>query len=245
MSVDKHAIFTLPLFPLHMVLFPHMPLQLHIFEHRYKVMIERCIDQNTPFGVVLIRDGDEVGEPAIPYDIGCTAQILGLERYGDGRLNLLAAGRHRFRLLEYREADLPYLVGKAELLEDQPYDTNRIAPLTGKLAALFVRYLEMLATRSGETLPPVQLPGDPVTLSFCAASVLLQDAEEKQLLLELTDTAERIEHEILWLKGQMMILEEAERLSGTKKECTLLGDKLKPLNPEDTEWREFLEESRN
>jgi Lon protease-like protein len=245
MEIDKNKqVFEIPLFPLHTVLFPHMPLQLHVFETRYKVMIERCLQQGSPFGVVLIREGDEVGAPAGPFDVGCTAQILGAERFEDGRMNLVVAGRYRFRLLEYTEADLPYLVGKAELLEDRPYDSRRIAPLTGKLAALFVRYLEMLATRSGEVLPPVQLPGDPVTLSFCAASVLLQDAAEKQILLELTDTAQRIEHEILWLKGQMTLLEDIEKLNveqGSKEKKELL----KPINPTDTDWQDFLKDSLN
>ena len=79
----------LPLFPLRTVLFPGMPLALHIFEDRYKEMMRRCIERSSPFGVVLIKHGDEVGPAAEPYAIGCTARVVQVEPLPEGRMNLL------------------------------------------------------------------------------------------------------------------------------------------------------------
>jgi len=75
----------LDLFPLHTVLFPHMRLPLHIFEPRYRVMIRACIDEERPFGVALIRSGEEVGGPAEPHGVGTTARITSHETLPDGR----------------------------------------------------------------------------------------------------------------------------------------------------------------
>src|ERR1043166_5567751 len=121
MSADRSPeIYSLPLFPLKLVLFPQLMLQLHIFEDRYKAMISHCIERNQPFGVALIRQGEEVGPPAVPYEVGCVARILAVKHLEDGRMHLLIAGESRFRILEYSEADLPYLTGMVETLEDLP-----------------------------------------------------------------------------------------------------------------------------
>src|SRR5687768_16728850 len=101
----------LPLFPLNTVLFPGMPLSLHIFEERYKEMITRCLQDNGPFGVVLIKEGIEaLGPLAQPHTIGCTAQITQVQPLDEGRMNLIVIGQERFKLhsLDYA---LPYLAG--------------------------------------------------------------------------------------------------------------------------------------
>jgi Lon protease-like protein len=82
----------IPLFPLNTVLFPGMPLPLHIFEDRYKGMINQSIQEATPFGVVLIREGAEVGDTAIPYDVGTSAFVTQVERLPDGRMNINTVG---------------------------------------------------------------------------------------------------------------------------------------------------------
>src|SRR5579871_4178036 len=107
-----HSIYTLPLFPLNFVLFPEFTVQLHVFEERYKAMISSCIERNAPFGVILIREGEEVGAPAIPHDVGCTARILAVKREDDGRMHLLAIGGERFRLLEAMLTDQSYLIAR-------------------------------------------------------------------------------------------------------------------------------------
>src|SRR5438046_1437349 len=93
----------LPLFPLNTVLFPGMPLRLHIFEERYRLMIGECVERKQPFGVVLIKAGREVGEPAEPRGVGTTALIAAMSRMDDGRMNLVAVGQERFRIDELRQ----------------------------------------------------------------------------------------------------------------------------------------------
>ncbi len=105
----------LALFPLHTVLFPGAALPLHIFEPRYRQMIGECLETDAPFGVVLIRAGLEVGEPAVPHEVGTLAHIVQHERLEDGRMNLLATAGDRFRILELL-TDRPYLSGRVELL---------------------------------------------------------------------------------------------------------------------------------
>src|SRR3954453_11337770 len=87
----------IPLFPLNTVLFPGMPLPLHIFEPRYREMIGACVRDERPFGVVLIKEGREVGEAAMPFEVGTLAKIVGVERLDDGRMNVVTVGTDRFR----------------------------------------------------------------------------------------------------------------------------------------------------
>ena len=106
--------FDLALFPLNTVLFPGMPLQLHIFEPRYQTMIRHCLDHQQPFGVVLIHQGLEAYGPlAKPVQMGCAARIINTTPLEDGRMNLTAVGDERFRILKLNY-DLPYLVGEVE-----------------------------------------------------------------------------------------------------------------------------------
>ena len=90
----------LPLFPLQTVLYPGMPLPLHIFEERYRQMIDKCLEHDAPFGVTLIKKGVEVGGPAEPFDVGTSARIVEASRREDGQMDLMAQGVHRFRILE-------------------------------------------------------------------------------------------------------------------------------------------------
>ena len=110
----------LPLFPLEqVVLFPGMPLPLRVFEERYKVMIGACQVTDQTFGVVLIRAGREVGEPAEPERVGCTARMLRIDRLPDGQMNILSVGEQRFRLLRpARVMPEGYLMGDVELLSE-------------------------------------------------------------------------------------------------------------------------------
>src|SRR6266516_6539957 len=109
----------IPLFPLNTVLFPGMPLPLHIFEPRYREMIGLCSTEDRPFGVVLIREGVEVGEPAVPFEVGTMARIIGVDRMPDGRMNIITVGTRRFRLLGYTTEKKPYIVGDVEPLGDE------------------------------------------------------------------------------------------------------------------------------
>ena len=100
----------IPLFPLGSVLFPHMPMSLHIFEERYRAMMRDCQAASTTFGIIAIREGREAGTTAVPYEVGTLAQIDEVEELPDGRYNLVVVGASRFRV-DSLSRHRPYLVG--------------------------------------------------------------------------------------------------------------------------------------
>ena len=237
-------IFTLPLFPLHHVQFPQIPLQLHVFEERYKAMINACIERDEPFGVVLIREGTEVGPPATPFDIGCIARILAVKRLDDGRIYLLAAGEGRFRLLDYMEADLPYLLGKVETLEDETRHGSASVSLIATLQETFTRYLALLSEQAGVPLPTIELPDEPQPLAFCIAAVANLPQVVKQDLLEMTDPQARLLEELRLLNEQITQLEtlrEAEPDTDNEPDVLIAA----PLEITDAIRRDYLHEGRN
>jgi Lon protease-like protein len=189
---------SLPLFPLHVVLFPGLPLPLHIFEPRYRLMIGQCLEADAPFGVVLIRAGREVGDPAEPYPVGTTARIVQHERLADGRLNLLCVGRQRFRIRELR-TDRPYLAADVEPLAERPTE-----PQAADLSATLT---ERVRGFLGARAPALDLPADPAALSFAVAALMPLDLSERQALLELTSTAAR-------LRSLITCVERETRLRG-------------------------------
>src|SRR5688572_15412036 len=117
----------IPLFPLHTVLCPGIVLPLHIFEERYRAMTRRCLDTGEPFGVVLIRDGREIGTAVwgTLAGVGALAEIRQAGRYPDGRFDLLAAPTGRFAI-EYVDARAgPYLLAQVAPLDDEVGDERR------------------------------------------------------------------------------------------------------------------------
>lgn len=175
----------LPLFPLKTVLFPGTPVHLHVFEERYKGLISRCIERGQPFGVVLIRKGIEAAGPLPePHAVGCTAQIRHVEPLGDGRMNIVAVGDERFRIVDLH-SDHAYLVGEVEPLTIDPSDPTVLAETGRQLRYWVERYLAVLAAASeqGATLDAGQLPSDPLSLAYVAASLLPLPARTKQALL--------------------------------------------------------------
>ena len=143
---------SLPLFPLGTTLFPGVPLPLHVFEPRYRLMIEELLelpaDQPREFGVVSLRSGREAGElhdRSGLADIGTAAEIIDVQKLPDGRYVLRAMGGRRFRLHEVDTDPAGYLRGSVEWLPDTS-DTPTSDEL-GALGALFERYLSMLGAR--------------------------------------------------------------------------------------------------
>ncbi len=193
----------LPLFPLErVVLFPGMSLPLRIFEERYKVMIGACQVTDQVFGVLLIRSGSEVGAPAIPERVGCTARMLRVDRLPDGRINILTIGERRFRLLgPARAVAEGYLVGDARLLTDHatpPVPTDLVKNVTAE----FAKYEQArLAGRQQTPLRP-ELARDPMRLSYQVAASLHIHPRESQQLLELDQVAGRLQHELELLKRE-------------------------------------------
>ena len=113
------TVIEIPLFPLRSVLCPGVALPLHIFEERYRLMVNRCIERGEPFGVVLLREGSDVGPMRGQVaSVGTTAAIRRAGTYPDGRLDILTVGEQRFRLEGVDNVSEPYLVGKVSLLDE-------------------------------------------------------------------------------------------------------------------------------
>jgi Lon protease-like protein len=135
----------LPLFPLHTVLCPGIALPLHIFEPRYRLMVQRCLEDDVPFGVVWIRDGREVGSGSLAVaSIGTMAEIREADRLADGRYELISIGTRRFRLEEAFTDREPYLVGRIEPIEEVVVDEERAAQLARLVTRRFVRYVDQV-----------------------------------------------------------------------------------------------------
>lgn len=175
----------LPLFPLNTVLFPGMPISLHIFEDRYKQMMDLCVRENKPFGVVLIRAGQEVGAPAAPQPIGCMAEIANLQPLSGGRMNLVAIGQQRFRI-QTLDFSQPYLVGSVEALAlSHPTAVSHKIP--SRLRQQLLAYLDLLSTVGEVEFNMAKLPTDALELSYLAATLLQMPNDKKQALLGINE----------------------------------------------------------
>jgi Lon protease-like protein len=196
---------SLPLFPLEqVVLFPGMSLPLRIFEERYKLMIGTCQVTDQLFGVLLIRHGREVGEPAEPERVGCTARLVRLDRLPDGQIHLLSVGEQRFRLLGAPAVTADgYLAADVRMLDDEPH-TSLPPNLVTNVASEYARYQAAALAMSGnkELARPPQVPNDPLRLSYQVAASLYVHPRERQQLLELDDLAGRLEQELTLLKRE-------------------------------------------
>jgi ATP-dependent Lon protease len=190
MPSSSIAVRELPLFPLpEVVLFPGRPLPLHIFEFRYRIMMNTILESDRRFGV-LLWDPNK-GQAAT---IGCCAEIVRHERLPDDRMMILSLGQQRFRVLDcVREK--PYRVGLVEWIEDAPpeRDLNALATDVKQLLRDVVRLSEKLTEQ--EIPLPKDIPALPVEFSYWVASNFHGVAGEQQTLLELQDTAARLERE--------------------------------------------------
>ncbi|MGY6528867.1 MAG: LON peptidase substrate-binding domain-containing protein [Cyanobacterium sp.] len=190
MTSSSIAVRELPLFPLpEVVLFPGRPLPLHIFEFRYRMMMNTILEYDRRFGVLMIDPTN--GEIA---NIGCCAEIIHFERLPDDRMKVLTLGQQRFRVLEYVR-EKPYRVGLVEWIEDKPTQES----LQGKadeVKTLLTDVVTLSAKLTDQKIElPENLPTTPMELSYWVASNLYGVAVEQQVLLEMQDTAERLQRE--------------------------------------------------
>ena len=193
----------LPLFLLRTVLYPHMPMSLHVFEERYQEMMRDCLDNGTSFGVVAIREGQEVGGAAVPRPVGTLARIVHVDRLPDGRMNLLITGATRFRVgrevrgKAYAQAVVEYI----EETEDSV--TSRDVE---RLAAAFRGYLTSLRRLSPGSVEIPELPTSPEVLAYLVAATLETTLENRQALLEASDAHERMAMEMRILRHEEDLL---------------------------------------
>src|SRR5437879_4379875 len=132
----------LPLFPLDVVLFPGTVMPLHIFEPRYRQMIQDCQRTQKPFGIVLTKP-ESVYLHEVPYSVGTMVQMRSVERTEDGRFTLMAIGTRRFRIVS-QHRDRPYLSATVEPFMDDPEPAQILTLPMAQACGLFRNYLEML-----------------------------------------------------------------------------------------------------
>jgi Lon protease-like protein len=195
-----------PLFPLGTVLFPHMPMSLHIFEERYKAMMRDCRRESTTFGIVAIRSGQETGGGAVPYEVGTLAQLDEIEELPDGGYNLVVVGASRFHIDDFSH-HRPYLVGSVHYLQDIPAAADDTERLSTAVTAAFRGYAGQLRGIGQEDPFEFGLPADPELLSYLVAAAMQVETAQRQRLLEIDGTAERLAACLRLLRREAALLD--------------------------------------
>ncbi|MFD0687067.1 LON peptidase substrate-binding domain-containing protein [Actinomadura fibrosa] len=196
------------LFPLGTVLYPGLVLPLHLFEERYRLMIGDLLERPEPrrFGVVGIELGHEVGADAARRlaAVGCVAELHDVTPHEDGRYDIVTVGARRFRLKRV-DRSRPYLQGEVEFLPDEPGAGAEAS--ARRVRRMFRVYRERLAATGASPAEEIDLPDDPVRLSYLIAASVVLDPHEKQRLLEHEDATLRLRAEAELLARENRILD--------------------------------------
>ena len=192
---------TLPLFPLNLVLFPGGVLPLYIFEPRYRDMIKFCIRNESSIGIVMIKEGDEVGEHATPCKIGTAVDLDEVDRLPDGRMNIMTSGHSRFEILEVDD-ELPYLVGRVKMLDSLDAEPDlRLEKIANETREVYIEYETLSSLLMYAWLPPEETPEHPQQLAYQIGTRLRISLEDKQDLLEIKSFDELLRREVDILKN--------------------------------------------
>ncbi len=171
----------IPLFPLHVVLCPGVALPLHVFEPRYRLLVERSIDASSPFGVVLIRYGRDVGSSDLTLaGVGTFAEIRRAGRHPDGRFELLVVGTGRFELDSVDQDREPYIVGSVTPLDDPLGDEALASTLADRTLRRFAHSLRLLEPGEGEAAPPFDVQVEVETSDAPEADEEAEPAEDAE-----------------------------------------------------------------
>ena len=164
------------------------------------------MEMDHPFGVVLIRHGREVGQNAEPYDVGTLAHIARVTRIEDGKMNIVAIGGERFRLVS-TQRDLPYLTGEANPWPLDNPDSDRADKWLEPVRALFLQYITLLAEAEGHKIDIQEEPEGARTLALMIAIALQLPMSQKQRLLVQPTVAKMLETEARILRREQLIFD--------------------------------------
>jgi Lon protease-like protein len=200
----------LPLFPLNTVLFPGQVLPLHIFEERYRLMIRRCLAEDLPFGVVLIKRGREVAagesDDAEPYSVGTVARIIESTHLTNGSMNIVTVGVERFRIRKLLH-DQPYLRGEVVTLPMvDPADDAAIEAAAARVKAEVDRYVELISDAAGLQIQIDETPSAAQQIGYLAAITMQIDNREKQELLGSASVSQMLRRELALLSRENALL---------------------------------------
>lgn len=200
----------LPLFPLGTVLFPGMLLPLHLFEERYRRLMQEREGATPLFGVVLTRQGREVDdEPAI-HGVGTAAELVGAGKYPDGRYDVVVRGGRRFRI-DGEDWSTGYLTAEVSWLDEEPVGSDqggRRVALAGQVARAFEGFLAAFERANRVELRREELPGEPAALAFEVCVRLPLDTWERQRLLEQPTADDLLAHLLTVLRRERVLLVE-------------------------------------
>ncbi len=197
----------LPLFPLNTVLFPGQVLPLHVFEDRYRLMIRQCLAEDTPFGVVLIKRGQEVGdEDTEPYMVGTVARIIESTHLNSGAMNIVTVGVERFRIRRLLR-DRPYLRGEVlSLPMADPDDPAKVMAAARVVRSRVERYIELIAEAAGLHIQIEEIPNGAQQIGYLAAVTMQIDNKEKQEILGSVSVARMLRREMALLNRENALL---------------------------------------
>ena len=185
----------LPLFPLDLVLFPGASLPLHIFEPRYKELVNECLEQKRPFGMVRAQ------ESAVA-EVGCTAVVLSVtKKYDDGRLDITTEGKQRFEIIQLNQ-ERSFLQGEVVFFDDEP---SEVPP--ADIESVIKLHQELF----GILGQPASVNSDHTLLSFQLAHDLPVDLDFKQALLEMKSEAQRLSTLIEYYRATIPKVEKTLR----------------------------------
>lgn len=204
----------LPIFPLPLILMPHEILPLHIFEDRYRQMLKDIALEKNMFGINFFDPQETFVEKPELGSIGCVAEIRESQTLDDGRSNILTIGVIRYHLIDYVEADEPYLIGDVEFFEDEEEDEAILNPLADEVFELFTRVAKAAHKLSGNRQDFPDIPqAPPEQLSFLVSSAFNLDQDLKLKMLEIRKTSERLERLQDILQQAVVQVEESAKIN--------------------------------
>lgn len=193
-ALDKvRGVRELPIFPLPVVLFPGMPMPLHIFEERYQKMLADIRAGDNLFGLSYFDPSSSGKEMPPTGHTGCVAEVTETQALPDGRSNILAVGVVRYEVESYVDSGELYLVGRPNYFEDEQEDESSLSANSREVANMFMRVANSIRVMNDErgNLPDIS-DTEPQRLSFLVAAAMEIELETKQELLELRSTSERL-----------------------------------------------------
>ena len=227
-SLDRvRGVRELPLFPLPVVLFPGVPMPLHIFEPRYRRMLENIRLRDNLFGLSYFdASASDSSIPAVGH-VGCVAEVTEVQDMPDGRSNILTVGLIRYRVESYVEHGEPYLIGTISFFEDEEEAEEYLSRLAEDVSALFQRIALAVRIINDERAALPEIPDvDPEQLSFLVAAAMDISIEVKLELLERRSTSERLRRLRDLLAIAVTGYEERARMHGIAKGNGHAGQKI-------------------
>jgi ATP-dependent Lon protease len=227
-SLDRvRGVRELPLFPLPVVLFPGVPMPLHIFEPRYRRLLEDISGRDNLFGLSYFdASSAESAQPPVGH-IGCVAEVTEVQPMPDGRSNILTLGLIRYRVEDYLEHGDPYLVGAVTFFEDEEEETDALAERAHEVSGLFQRIARAVRVINDERASLPEIPDvDPEQLSFLVAAAMEIETEIKLELLEMRSTSDRLRRLRDFLARALPNYEERARMHQIAKGNGHAGKKI-------------------